>query len=99
MTNIWNLTLSEVKLQPFNVSSDGTYGAINDCSADIKDDWLVPGKFSIPKVGLQKLFLNFNLVIVGSVLGGLVIVVVIAYIIGRRRSNNDSFDNMNHASD
>jgi len=80
VTNIWNLTLSEVRLQPFNISTDGTYGAINDCSADIKDDWLVP-------------------VIVGSVLGGLVIVVVIAYIIGRRRSNNDSFDNMNHASD
>merc|ERR1711892_78621 len=74
----WQLTLSDVKLQPFNITSDGMYGTIEDCSADTKDDWLVP-------------------VIVGSVLGGLVIVVVIAYIIGRRKSSSgSSYDNMNH---
>jgi len=75
----WQLTLSDVKLQPFNMTSDGIYGTIEDCSEDTKDDWLVP-------------------VIVGSVLGGLVIVVVIAYIIGRRKNNSGSYDNMNHNS-
>ena len=47
----WQLTLSDVMLQPFNISTDGTYGAIEDCSADMSDDWLVPGK--IKDLGLQ----------------------------------------------
>ena len=34
-------------------------------------------------------FLTAILVIVGSVLGGLVIVVIVAYIIGRRKHSND----------
>jgi len=71
----WQLTLTDVKLQPFNIT-DGDYGAIEDCAGDVKDDWLIP-------------------VIVGSVLGGLVIVVVVAYIIGRRKQNNDSYEHMN----
>jgi len=66
----WQLILSDVMIQPFNISTDGSYGAIEDCTADSKDDWLVP-------------------VIVGSVLGGLVIVVIVAYIIGRRKHSND----------
>ena len=43
----WQLTLSDVKLQPFNITSDGMYGTIEDCSADTKDDWLVPGKLAL----------------------------------------------------
>ena len=39
----WQLTLTDVKLQPFNMTSDGTYGTIEDCKEDTKDDWLVPG--------------------------------------------------------
>ena len=39
----------------------------------------------------DELKMDFNtiLVIVGSVLGGLVIVVIVAYIIGRRKHSND----------
>ena len=33
-------------IQPFNISADGSYGAIEDCTADSKDDWLVPGEFN-----------------------------------------------------
>ena len=42
----WQLILSDVMIQPFNISTDGSYGAIEDCTADSKDDWLVPGKFN-----------------------------------------------------
>lgn len=42
----WQLILSDVMIQPFNISADGSYGAIEDCTADSKDDWLVPGKFN-----------------------------------------------------
>merc|ERR1719480_361590 len=53
----WNLTLSDVKLQPFNITSDGMYGTIEDCSYDTKDDWLVPGLLSL----LNSILLhNFN---------------------------------------
>lgn len=61
-------------IQPFNLTNEG-YGTIEDCTEDVKDDWLVP-------------------VIVGSVLGGLVIVVIIAYIIGRRRKTEPRYETM-----
>jgi formate/nitrite transporter FocA (FNT family) len=51
------------------------YGAVEDCTEDVKDDWLIP-------------------VIVGSVLGGLVIVVIVAYVIGRRRKSEPRYETM-----
>lgn len=73
-TTSWYIEISDVTIQPFNLTNEG-YGTIEDCTEDVKDDWLVP-------------------VIVGSVLGGLVIVVIIAYIIGRRRKTEPRYETM-----
>jgi hypothetical protein len=73
-TTTWYIEISDVTLQPFNLTNED-FGALEDCTEDVKDDWLVP-------------------VIVGSVLGGLVIVVIVAYVIGRRRKQEPRYETM-----
>jgi len=73
-TATWYIEISDVTIQPFNLTNED-YGDIEDCTEDLKDDWLVP-------------------VIVGSVLGGLVVIVIVAYVIGRRRKAEPRYETM-----
>ncbi|KAF6038800.1 LAMP5 [Bugula neritina] len=66
-----SLSMKSVKLQVFrNKNETGFYGEENKCSSGSPDN---PVDTVIP-------------IVVGCVLGGLVIIVVIGYIIGRRRA-------------
>ena len=71
-----------------------------ECMEPLRTARPTPKTIGLCQVNLRcsMFYCNTLSVIVGSVLGGLVIVVVIAYIIGRRKSSSgSSYDNMNHS--
>lgn len=83
-----NATISHVQLEAFHTSESSQFSTAQDCEAIDTPD-IVPiavGKTNFDYNVLEMKIIIFLILSIGCALAGLVVVVLIAYLVGRRRA-------------